>query len=693
MQGRAPLTVGQLIQDYRTAASEPPRREDARHARWWTEQLGPLPVEQFTADLIRRNVHTLAKRGRRESTGSHYLRFMRRVCTWGLSESLLTEDPCEKIERPKERPAVFRVLTEEEEARLCAALGEPYAHWVRFAIATGLKQSEQFTLRWRDVDLDAGTLFLPDPCTRTIVEVPLQPAAVALLRDLRRLHPPSVWVFPDLRTPVRSANIHSFYTGKWEAALRVTGIPPITWKDLRTTCGVRLGQHGHSAREITSFLRQRELRRAYWYKGWKPGQTHLQKPTRQRPELVFQTLTPEHLQQLIGRDITQHPLTFRELCHYYAEHWLKDRPARRDFNQLYRMYWQPWSDRVANDLSRKEVRLWYLSLERVPGTANKAATLLRSLYNWGLRLEILSCSSNPVTGLIRFRQVARERFLSSDELQRFMQRLPRLRPKLRAFLTVLLLTGCRKGEALRMRWSDIDGAARLWTKHKTKNGSGHLLPLPMQVLEALAGLPRKSEWVFPGNKGARWSSAAIGKEWLKLRPTLGLNDVTLHDLRRTAASWLSIAGENLPVVQSVLNHHSLGPTAVYARLNVSTVDRALQAQADRLCSLAPLSPPALLSTSERAPVAQAVPPSVETMVPDDTSLDRLIKDAWKQLSDGMQAQYVNAAASLGLPIEQLLFAALERRISELEREYGLSPCDQAAYASEWLGNQADGSNA
>lgn len=242
-----------------------------------------------------------------------------------------------------------------------------------------------------------------------------------------------------------------------------------------------------------------------------------------------------------------------------------------------------------------------------------------------------------------------------------------------------------------MRWSDIDGAARLWTKHKTKNGSGHLLPLPMQVLEALADLPRKSEWVFPGHKGARWSSASIGKEWLKLRPTLDLNDVTLHDLRRTAASWLSIAGENLPVVQSVLNHHSLGPTAVYARLNVSPVDRALQAQADRLCSLgqAPLSPPALPSTPERALVAQAVPSSIAAEVCDDAGLDQLIKDAWGQLSEGMQTQYVTAAASLGLPIEQLLFAAVERRVSELERAYGLVPNEQTAYAPGEAGKARD----
>jgi site-specific recombinase XerD len=47
-----------------------------------------------------------------------------------------------------------------------------------------------------------------------------------------------------------------------------------------------------------------------------------------------------------------------------------------------------------------------------------------------------------------------------------------------------------------------------------------------------------------------------------------------------------MAGENLPTIQNVLNHRSLSNTSIYARLNTKAVDRALQAQADRLCSLA-----------------------------------------------------------------------------------------------------------
>ena len=61
--------------------------------------------------------------------------------------------------------------------------------------------------------------------------------------------------------------------------------------------------------------------------------------------------------------------------------------------------------------------------------------------------------------------------------------------------------------------------------------------------------------------------------------------VKLHDIRLTCASYLAIQGENLPVIQSVLNHRSLAPTSIYARLNTKATDRALQAQADRFCGV------------------------------------------------------------------------------------------------------------
>ncbi|MGH7180889.1 MAG: tyrosine-type recombinase/integrase [Nitrospiraceae bacterium] len=300
---------------------------------------------------------------------------------------------------------------------------------------------------------------------------------------------------------------------------------------------------------------------------------------------LFANVNAEDLQALLARDTTADPLTFRELSRLYAVHHLRARPARREFERIFRQFWQPWVDRRADALTKKEVRIWYMGLAHIPGHANKAAALLRALYNWADRMELVT-GSNPVLHLLRYRQSSRERFLSVEEVQHFLAGLPHLPLKPRAYLLLLLLTGARLSEALAMRWQDVEWTSRIWRKPHTKNGTSHHAPLPVQVVEVLQQLPRISEWVFPGARTRQhWSAASAEKMWLLTRRRWNLHDVRLHDLRRTCASFLAIAGENLPTIQNVLNHKSLAPTSIYARLNTKAVDRALQRQADRLMAL------------------------------------------------------------------------------------------------------------
>lgn len=88
---------------------------------------------------------------------------------------------------------------------------------------------------------------------------------------------------------------------------------------------------------------------------------------------------------------------------------------------------------------------------------------------------------------------------------------------------------------------------------------GQVTPLAIQAIEALRALPKSSEWVFPGMAGKPWAKASVTKQWGIFRHRLNLDNVTLHDLRRTCVSYLAMAGENLPTIQHVLNHRSFAP--------------------------------------------------------------------------------------------------------------------------------------
>lgn len=582
------MTVAELINTYRVTNLTERQREDVRHARAWTEQLGTLPVSSLTQsrilhalDQVRRDGRTGSRSG---STTAFYLRFLRRMTAWGSCVALLPADPCIGIPLPKEPTPPMRVMTEEEEARICQALGRPYNLWVRLAVLTGLEQSEQFTLLWRSVQLDRALIVVPQGMTGTMVELPVSPEAVTILRLLRQEYTTSMWVCPDPENTTRPADIHRFYY-RWRRTIQRLGLPHLTWKDLRHTCGVRLAQRGVPIEEIAARLHQRELRQAYRYRAWQPGAVP-QKPQPNHPRVpVFTDHTTENLPSLLMRDTTVAPFTVGEVCRLYAVHSLQQRTSRVQFERIYTQYFPQWVDRPLARLSRKEVRVWYMGLARTPSHANKALTFLRRIYNWMSSLDLYE-GLNPAVGVPRYHCPARERFLTIEEMQRFMEGIPHLPPKPGAYLLTVLLTGARRGEVRTMRWSDVDWSTRLWKKSRTKTGTTQFVPLPVQVVDVLTRLPRTSEWVFPGDKGQPWSLGSIQKVWQLVRRRWNLQDVTLHDLRRTCASYLAMSGENLPTIQNVLNHRNLAHTAIYARLNTKATDRALQAQADRLCSLA-----------------------------------------------------------------------------------------------------------
>ncbi|HSL04212.1 MAG TPA: tyrosine-type recombinase/integrase [Nitrospiraceae bacterium] len=360
------------------------------------------------------------------STVGFYLRFLRRVTAWAACVTMLPTDPCAGVPLPKEPTPIMRVLTEEEETQLCQALGRPYSLWVRFALLTGLEQSEQFTLLWRSVQLNRGVLFVTQGTTGTMVELSLPPEAVTILRLLRQEYPTSLWVFPDPNNLTRPANAHNFYDSRWTRTIRRLGLPRVAWTDLRHTCGMRLAKRGLPIEEIASFLRQRELRRAYYYRAWVPGVA----PRRNAPKPprvpVFTDLSDPELRALMDRAL------FRQ-----------------------------WADRPLGDISRKEIRLWFMGLSRTPIHANKALTFLRRVYNVALyQLEVYE-GLNPAVKMPLYPSTACEHFLSLEEMQRFMEEVLHLPPKPRAYFLPLLLTGGRLSESRRLHWTDVEWSTRV----------------------------------------------------------------------------------------------------------------------------------------------------------------------------------------------------------------------------------------
>lgn len=297
----------------------------------------------------------------------------------------------------------------------------------------------------------------------------------------------------------------------------------------------------------------------------------------------------------------QHAPTFGDLEQMYlARHAALKKSVAND-KAILNHHLVSWRTRKLNTITRNDVarlhskigtepssviRPGHPTARPMPRTANAMLALVRSMFNlaqdWGLY-----SGPNPCIRIKKFPENSRDRFVRPEELPRLWKALQSEKNVMvRAAFFVGLLTGARRDEVLTAKWTDVDLDQGIWTIPTTKAGRPHLIPLPPPVITELRKLPRLAgnEFVFVGRWG-RGHLVNISKPWNRIRQAAGLNDVRIHDLRRTLGSWLVAQGHSLPLIGKALNHSSISTTQVYARLELDPVRAALEANAARMLSV------------------------------------------------------------------------------------------------------------
>jgi integrase len=152
----------------------------------------------------------------------------------------------------------FDFLSFEEAPRLIAAAQDEWRTMISFALRTGLRRGELMGLRWQDVDLVAGKVFVRQTIWRGIVgppknhktrEIPLSPTVVAMLKQHRHLRGPLVFCNLD----------GSYLNGKQfklalEATCKRAGLRFIGWHCLRHTFASHLAMHNVPLKAIQEML-------------------------------------------------------------------------------------------------------------------------------------------------------------------------------------------------------------------------------------------------------------------------------------------------------------------------------------------------------------------------------------------------------------------------------------------------------
>jgi integrase len=217
-----------------------------------------------------------------------------------------------------------------------------------------------------------------------------------------------------------------------------------------------------------------------------------------------------------------------------------------------------------------------------PATANRIVIMVRYMFNLAKKWNIEGSEKNPAVGIKLLEENnKRERYLSAEEVQRLNDAIHKSEnSQLKYIIALLLLTGCRKRELLDAQWEHFDLDRCTWRIPISKSGKARHVPLSNDVLLLLGKLPRfeNCPYIVP-NPQTLLPFKSIFYSWDTARKQSGLEDVRLHDLRHSFASFLVNAGRSLYEVQNILGHSQLITTQRYAHLSQETLLDATNAAA------------------------------------------------------------------------------------------------------------------
>ncbi len=281
-------------------------------------------------------------------------------------------------------------------------------------------------------------------------------------------------------------------------------------------------------------------------------------------------------------------MTFGELAALYLERHAKVKKRRwREDERVINVDLLPhWKGRKAKNVKRGDVvELLDGIVERgAPIMANRTKALISKIFNFGIGRDVVD--HNPCFGVpMPAKAKQRDRVLSEDEIRAVWQALDDEDPVMATTFKMRLVTAQRGVEVLSMRWADIDGDWWTIPGEISKNSLAHGVPLSRQARALLAELRPKtgfSPWVFESPRRPGEHINAVQKAGYRIAKAADVEFVP-HDLRRTAATFMTSMGISRLVVSKILNHAESGVTAIYDRHSYDEEKRkALRLWGDRL---------------------------------------------------------------------------------------------------------------
>lgn len=276
-----------------------------------------------------------------------------------------------------------------------------------------------------------------------------------------------------------------------------------------------------------------------------------------------------------------------------------------DYKRLVNTYLEDWTGRAINTITKDMVEKRHKALgENSPSQANYVMRCLRALINFAIEKyevgEEQIMTVNPVTRLSRakawYEVKRRKTYVNPDQLKPWFAAVL-AEPEQgrdymkdpRDYLQLVMLTGMRRNEALKLKWADVNLASKHFTIRDPKNREDLTLPMSDYVAgiferRSKAGKGR-SEYVFPGT-GKSGHLEEPKKAIAKVVTDSGV-PFTLHDLRRTFITVAESLDISAYAVKRLVNHKMANDvTAGYIVTDVERLRKPMQQITDFILSRA-----------------------------------------------------------------------------------------------------------
>jgi integrase len=346
----------------------------------------------------------------------------------------------------------------------------------------------------------------------------------------------------------------------------------------------------------TYCLKYRHLNRQRWLTIGEHGSPWTPETARARARDALYQVAHGEDPQVVKEERRARNATISELFERYFVEGRIDKPLKRDSSWAvdrtnYTRHIEPLlGARIAAEVTVSDLSKWQADVVAgktsldvktrkrgraiVTGGTGAAARSMRTLsamITWAVRHEVLE--RNPCTKVQKHRDQQRERALSEAEARRLWTMIDEaeaasvITSDFAKIIRLIMLTGARRNEIVELRWSEVDlDRARLVlppvrTKMGALNRPRHIV-LSEAALAILHRVKRRGAHVFPSS--ADKPLTGVNRAWEKVRTLAGIEDVRLHDLRHSFATFAVENGASLFQVGRTLGHAKAASTERYA---------------------------------------------------------------------------------------------------------------------------------